>query len=402
MQRLVRICGLIATLLFAPPAFADGFIHTDGTHFVDGEGQTFAIKGISLGNWLVQEGYMFKFDRARSPKEIQAVIEHVVGPVEAARFWQRFHDHYITEADIQFLKAAGFNTIRVPLHFGLFLDASNHFEGPGYALIDRLIGWCRTAGIKVILDMHAAPGGQTGVNHDDGTGFPMVFYVPSYRRQTIALWNHLAERYKDETAVLGYDLLNEPISPYNDEDTLNPRLDPLYRDIVAAIRAVDTHHVVFLAAAQWSTNFAVFGRPFDGNAAYTYHKFWANPQRDAVQEYVNFSNRYQVPLFLGETGELTDDWNTAFRQLNERFGIGWSFWAYKTLDSKSTVVSIPLPPGWTAIKLIGDHEPQYWAGLPTLSPEAAKATLDAYLDAMLFKNGQVNRSYIASLGLKAP
>jgi len=398
------LCGvsLALALLSALPADAAGFIHTDGTRFVDGAGHAFSIKGISLGNWLVQEGYMFKFDRARSPKEIQAVIEHVVGPDEATRFWQRFHDAYITEDDIAFLKKAGFNTVRVPLHYGLFVDDAGRFEGPGYGLLDRLIGWCRTAGIAVILDMHAAPGGQTGVNHDDGTGFPLVFYVPTYRRQTIDLWRHLAERYRDETAVLGYDLLNEPISPYNDEDTLNPRLEPLYRDIVAAIRTVDSHHVVFLAAAQWSTNFSVFGRPFDGNAAYTYHKFWANPERDAVQDYVNFSNRYGVPLFLGETGELTDEWNAAFRTLNERFGIGWSFWAYKTMDSRSTVVSIPEPAGWPAIKRIGDHEPQDWAGLPTPSREDAQATLAAYLDAMVLKNGQINQSYIASLGLKAP
>ena len=66
-------------------------------------------------------------------------------------------------------------------------------------------------------------------------------------------------------------------------DYLNPRLEPLYRDIVAAIRSVDPNHVVLLGGAQWSTNFAVFGRPFDGNAVYTYHKFWANPTRDAVQ-----------------------------------------------------------------------------------------------------------------------
>ncbi len=396
--------GLLAIVVqpACQPARANPFIHTDGTHFVDGAGQNFAIKGISLGNWLVQEGYMFKFERARSPKEIQAVIEHVVGPAEAQKFWQRFHDSYIAEADIQFLKAAGFNTVRVPLHYGLFVDDRDQFEGVGWGLLDRLIGWCRTAGIKVIIDLHAAPGGQTGVNHDDGSGFPLVFYVPAHRRLTIALWRRVAERYAAETAVLGYDLLNEPISPYNDEDTLNPRLEPLYADITAAIRQVDRNHVVFLAAAQWSTNFAVFGPPFDHNAAYTYHKFWASPIRKEVQSYLNFSNRYQVPLFLGETGELTDAWNAAFRGLNERFAIGWSFWSYKTLDSRSTVVSIPLPSGWEAIKRFGDHQPEAWDSLPTLSKVDGLVILHDYLTAIEFKNGHINASYITSLGLTVP
>ena len=77
----------------------------------------------------------------------------------------------------------------------------------------------------------------------------------------------------------------------------------------------------------------MFGRPFDANAVYTYHKFWANPTRDALQSYLNFSNRWKVPLLIGETGELSDDWNDRFRRLHERFGIGWCFWPYKNLDS---------------------------------------------------------------------
>ena len=66
---------------------------------------------------------------------------------------------------------------------------------------------------------------------------------------------------------------------------------------------------MLLAGAQWSTSFAVFGRPFDANAVYTYHKFWAIPTRDALQSYLNFSNRWNVPILIGETGEYDDDWN---------------------------------------------------------------------------------------------
>ncbi len=242
---------------------------------------------------------MFKFDHARAPNEIAGVISALIGPEQAARFWSEFRDVYVAEDDIRFIKAAGFNTVRVPLHWRLFVTPGDggpdRFEGEGWRLIDRLVAWCRAAGLRVILDLHAAPGGQTGVNHDDGTGFPLTFYVPHYRALTIALWRALAAHYRDEPAILGYDLLNEPISPYSDENYLNPRLEPLYRDIVAAIRSVDRNHAVLLAGAQWSTSFAVFGRPFDANAVYTYHKFWAVPTRDALQSYVNFSNRWNVP-----------------------------------------------------------------------------------------------------------
>lgn len=394
-----------ATLPVAAEAnAATGFVHTAGRHFVGPDGTPFAIRGINLGNWLVPEGYMFKFRRMHAPKEINLLIERLIGPADAKAFWEVFRENYVTEDDIRYLKAAGFNTVRVPLHYALFMEASDpgKFDGPGYRLLDRVIGWCRAAGLKVIVDLHAAPGGQTGVNHDDGTGFPLVFYVPSYRRQTIDLWKHLAERYRDEPTVLGYDLLNEPISPYNDVDYLNPRLEPLYRDIVAAIRSVDRHHVVFTAAAQWSTNFAVFGRPYDDNIAYTYHKFWASTERDSVQSYVNFANRYNVPIFLGESGELTDDWNRAFRRLNERFGIDWSFWTFKNLDSESTILSVPKPEGWEKLETLGNEAPEDWAHEVLPAPAEAKRILWAYLDAIKFRNTRINAGYLASLGMKAP
>jgi hypothetical protein len=390
-------------LLLASPAVAEpGYIHVNGRTLQNPDGSVYAIRGVSLGNWLLPEGYMFKFHRALSPREINAVFAHALGPAGAASFWQQFRDSYITQADINFVRAAGFNTIRVPLHYALFMQGSDppDFTGPGWALIDRLLGWCRAAGLHVILDLHAAPGGQTGVNHDDGTGFPLVFYVPRYRRETIALWQHIAARYRDDPTILGYDLLNEPISPYNDEDLLNPALEPLYRDILTAIRAVDQHHIAFLAAAQWSTNFAVFGPPFAPNIAYTYHKFWAHPGRDAVQEYVDFSTRYDVPVLLGEAGELTDRWNKAFREINEKFGIGWCFWTYKELDSTSTVMSIPAPPGWPDIAAIGNASTPEAA--PPIAPARAASIVAAYLRAIRFENNVINSSYLESLGLKAP
>src|SRR6185312_10224834 len=171
-------CGVAALLLAlalagAPSAAASNFIHADGTQLVDGQGERFAVKGINLGNWLVPEGYMFRFARKRAPSEITEVIEALVGPQEAARFWAAFRENYVTQADIRFIKAAGFNTVRVPLHWRLFVapgaaddGSADKFEGQGWLLLDRLVGWCRDAGLRVIVDLHAAPGGQTGVNHD--------------------------------------------------------------------------------------------------------------------------------------------------------------------------------------------------------------------------------------------
>jgi hypothetical protein len=413
--RLVRLCrrGVLAAavaLMFASGsavAASRNFIHAEGTHLVDAQGEVFAVKGINLGNWLVPEGYMFRFMRKRAPSEIADVIEALVGPEDAARFWSEFHDRYITQADIRFIKAAGFNTVRVPVHWRLFVEpgdatdgSADRFEGQGWALLDRLVQWCREANLRVIIDLHAAPGGQTGVNHDDGTGFPLTFYVPRDRQLTIALWRALAAHYRDEPAILGYDLLNEPVSPYSDEAYLNPRLEPLYRDIVAAIRSVDLNHVVLLAGGQWSTSLAMFGRPFDANAVYTYHKFWAKPTRDALQSYLNFSNRWKVPILIGETGEYNDVWNARFRELHEQFGVGWVFWPYKSLDTTTSVVSISPPADWALIARAGSTDRIEPGALPPR--EEARKILDAYLEAVKFENTRVNRGYLSSLGLSAP
>ncbi len=381
-----------------------GFIHVEGKRFVDGDGRNYAIKGISLGNWLMPEGYMFKFRVARSPREIKSVIESLIGAEAAAEFWTTYRDRFITADDIRFIAAAGFNTVRIPLHYKLFINAEGRPDptAPGFRLLDRVIAWSAAAGLRVIIDMHAAPGGQTGVNHDDGSGYPLLFYVPQQQRLTAGLWRALADRYKSEPAVLGYDLLNEPISPYHDEKFLNRRLEPIYRDFVAAIREVDAAHVIFMAAAQWSTNFAVFGPPFADNVAYTYHKFWASPERDAIQDYVNFSNRYNVPIFLGEAGELNDAWNAAFRRLHELFGIGWCFWTYKNLDSSSTVVSIPKPAGWDAIAAAGSGAIAAGADGEALTQAEARAIGRDYLSAIAFAHGQINAGYLRSLGLQVP
>jgi len=383
------------------------FIHAEGTRLVDANGDIFAVKGINLGNWLLPEGYMFKFARARAPTEIEAIIEALIGREQASRFWARFHDVYVAQADIHFIEAAGFNTVRVPLNWRLFVEAgeatdADRFEGPGWALLDRLVGWCRQAGLRVIIDLHAAPGGQTGVNHDDGSGYPLTFYVPRERRLTIALWRALASHYRNDPTILGYDLLNEPISPYSDEDYLNPRLEPLYREIVAVIRSVDPNHLVLLEGGQWSTSFAVFGRPFDANSVYTYHKFWAKPNRAALQTYLNFSKRWNVPLLIGETGEFNDDWNARFRRLHERLGIGWVFWPYKSLDSETAVVSIREPAGWHLVTAAGSVD------AATLKPDSLPprgqvlAILNAYLEAAEFSNVRVNGGYLKSLGLAEP
>lgn len=395
MRLLVAIWVVVLALV--PPAFAESrLVRTEGKNFIAPDGSVLHIKGISLGNWLMPEGYMFKFEVAKSPRQIYGAFERLLGPARAAAFWGTYRDTYIGEDDIRFIKSVGFNTVRVPIHYGLFMSDDGVMAGEGWALLDRVLGWCRAAGLYAIIDLHAAPGGQTGINHDDGPGYPLMFYVPRDRDLTVKLWQAIAQVHAGDPTILGYDLLNEPIAPYHDIATLNPRLEPFYKRLTSAIRSVDPGRVAILAAGQWSSSFDMFGSPFAPNLAYTYHSFWASTKRDSIQRHLNFSNRYNVPLFLGETGELSDEWNAEFRKLHEEHGIGWSFWTYKNLDTPSTVVSIKKPDDWDDIAAYADGRTD------AKPPDAViERALAQYLDGVHLPNATVRWSYLASLGLKS-
>ena len=381
-----------------------GFVTTRGREFVAPDGRRLTLRGINLGNWLLPEGYMFKFKAANSPRRIEEVVGQLVGEEEARRFWKKFRDNYVTREDVRFIRRAGFNSVRVPFNYRLFVteDDPRRLEGPGYELLDRVVGWCRDEGLYVILDLHGAPGGQTGDNIDDSLGYPFLFESPESQELTVRLWRKLAERFRGERAVLGYDLLNEPIAHYFDAELLNPRLEPLYRRIVAAVREVDPNHVIFLGGAQWNTNFKVFGPPFDSRLAYTFHKYWMEVKQEAVQEYVDFSQKHNVPLYMGESGENTDEWIRSFRELLERNDIGWCFWPYKKLDATSCVASVRKPADWDAVVAFAEHPRTTYEDVRKQRPprEAARRALADYLEAVKFDNCQINDGYLKALGLR--
>ena len=379
------------------------FVTTRGRDFIGTDGKPLLLRGINLGNWLLPEGYMFKFKGANSPRLIGGVINQLIGEDEARRFWKAYRDNYITDEDIRFIKQAGFNSVRVPFNYRLFVTDGEpqRLEGSGYELLDRIVGWCKKEGLFVILDMHAAPGGQTGDNIDDSWGYPFLFESAESQELMVRIWQKIAARYKNEPTVCGYDLLNEPIAQFFDATYFNPKLEPLYQKTVAGIREVDRNHIIFLGGAQWDTNFKVFGPPFDEKLAYTFHKYWMEVKQEAIQEYVDFGNKYKVPIWMGESGENTDEWISSFRTLLERNEIGWCFWPYKKLDSTSCIASINKPADWDAIVAFADHPRMSFEEVRNNRPPKEKIdkALAAFLEQIKFKNCKINEGYLRAIGL---
>jgi len=401
------LCGIVLLLNLAASTSIYGqarFVTTRGKDLVSTDGKPLLLKGINLGNWLLPEGYMFKFKTANSPQRIQTVINELVGEDEGRRFWKAYRQNYITREDIRFIKQSGFNSVRVPFSYRLFVSdtAPEKLEGEGYRLLDDVVTWCKRENLYVILDMHAAPGGQTGDNIDDSWGYPFLYENAESQDLLINIWRQLAARYRNEPAVIGYDLLNEPIAHYFDVVKLNPKLEPLYRRIVAGIRQVDRNHVIFLGGAQWDTNFKVFGPPFDAKLVYTFHKYWMEVNRGAIQEYLDFRDKHNVPIWMGESGENTDEWINSFRTLLDANNIGWCFWPYKRMDATSCVVSINSPAEWDAIIGFAEGPRTSFEEVRKHRPpkEKAQKALNDYLERVKFANCRINNGYLKALGLK--
>jgi endoglucanase len=336
----------LCAMLVGPIARAQ-YAHTSGEQIVDAQGHEIHLRGINLGNWMVPEGYMWQFSgHVQSAREIEGFVTELIGPERARVFWRTWRDTYITRDDIHLIHQAGFNSIRVPIHYKFF--ASDDAEG--FQLLDRLVQWSKAENLYLVLDMHAAPGGQTGTNIDDSNGYPWLFNDVGAQQQFLDTWQRIARHYRNEPTILGYDLLNEPIPNYPKLMPLNPLLEPLYKRVSAVIRKEDSHHILILGGAQWDTNFDIFAPPFDSNVIYEWHKYWVPASDQTVAHpYIDFRQKYHVPVWMGESGENTDEWISGFRAVLEKSDIGWAFWPYKKMGSTSAIETVAPPQEWSSI-----------------------------------------------------
>jgi len=367
------------------------FVKTKGTQLVDANGNSIILKGTNLGHWLVPEGYMFKMNQVNAPRKIDEMLYELVGPDSLQVFWKGFLNNYITHDDIKYLKSIGSNHIRLPFHYKMFTDDLYMGErNAGFKYFDRLLDWCRQEKMYVLLDMHGAPGGQTGDNIDDSYGYPFLFKSKSSQDLMTEIWVKIAEKYKNEPLIIGYDIVNEPIAHYfNDElPYLNHQLFLLYKRIVAEIRKVDKEHTIFLNGSNWSGNFDVFEEIIDDNVVYEFHKYWFEVNQGAIQQYLDFRDKHQVPIYIGETGENTDEWVNDFRILLDKHEISWAFWPYKKMNNLAGIMNFKEPEDYHLITKYADSDRSSFAKMRENRPDILKIqkALNDYLENSLYKN----------------
>jgi endoglucanase len=332
-------------LLSATPVSDAQFVKTKGTEIVDASGKPLLIRGISIGNWMVLEGYFWHFGPNNTyQRDVEAVFEDLLGPTQAQQFLYQWRQNLITKADIDRIKRDGFNTIRVPLHTKYFKTDDDE----GFKLVDQLMKWCREDHIYVILMLESGVGGATGEASDDGPAYPWLLKDAGMQGYVNQTWTRIARHYRNERMILGFDLLNEPLL-WTGYLNLESLIEPEYRRITEAIRKVDSHHMLILQPARG--RFGEFGRPFDSNTVYSYHSYNSTPGPEFLKQYLDFRTKYQVPILFAEVyAERAPKWLIDHVNLAQQNNIGWIIWPYKKMGGKSPgPYTFPAPAHWADI-----------------------------------------------------
>jgi endoglucanase len=376
----------VAFLLLSMASFSQGFLHRDGQKIVDGEGNNVLLRGLGIGGLMVQEGYMLKTADFAGPQyQIKQKITDLIGAKNTDEFYAAYKTNGLTKKDVDSLAAWGFNSIRLPMHYNLYtlpieqesVKGQNTWLEEGFKMTDDLLKWCAENKMYLILDLHAAPGGQ-GMDaniSDYDTSKPSLWESAANQDKMVAFWRKLAEHYKDSPWIGGYDIINEPNWNFSGtnkngcDETKNEPLRALQIRITKAIREVDNNHLVIIEGNCWGNNYKGMFPLWDENMALSFHKYWSYNDMGTIGEIVNYRKEHNVPIWLGETGENSNVWFKDVITLIEANNVGWAFWPMKKIENIAGVTSVKGTKGY-------DRLLQYWTdGKNKPSVEEAKATL---------------------------
>ncbi|MBN2524727.1 MAG: cellulase family glycosylhydrolase [Bacteroidales bacterium] len=379
-------------------AFSQKFLHTENKKIVNGQGEEVFLRGIGLGGWMLQEGYMLETSSfANAQYEIRAKIEELIGTQNTDTFYSAWRANHVRKIDIDSLAYWGFNSIRLPMHYNLFTPQSlpvGEYIDTGFVMVDSLLRWCSINEMYLILDLHAAPGGQgddAAICDYDPTK-PSLWESEENRARTADLWKTLAARYSEEEWIGGYDLINEtkwpPLSDNNNQD-----LWDLMIRITDSIRTVDTNHLIITEGNWWANDYTGFPGPWDDNLVISFHKYWNPNNTSSIQWMLSMRDQHNVPLWLGETGENSNTWFTEMIELMEEHTIGYSLWPQKKISSVAGPVTIIKTDGYQQLLDYWNNPGQHVKP----SEEFAKATLMEITENLKLENCKINIDVIDAL-----
>ena len=327
---------------------AQGFLKVNGKHLENDFNKNFILRGMGFGGWMLQEGYMFNLGFLGQQYKIREKITELTSKKEADIFYDKWLKNHTQKADIDSMASWGFNSIRLPMHYDLFTLAGkdepvvgkNTWLPQGFKMVNDLLKWCKENKIYLILDLHAAPGGQGNdlPISDRNPEEPSLWQSQENQDKTVALWKELASRYANEPLIGGYDILNEtnwgfdnPEDKRGTEEKRNIPLRDFFIRLTKAIREVDKNHIIFLEGNGFANNYGGMFPLWDNNLVISFHKYGNFSTKETIQKFLDYRDQYNVPLWLGESGENSNTWFTNTIKLMEDNDIGWCWWQLKKM-----------------------------------------------------------------------
>jgi endoglucanase len=328
-------------------------IRTDGSRFVTPDGTPVLLRGVCLGGWLNMENFITGY--AANESLMRRTVADRIGQDRADRFFDRLLTSFFGEDDARFLGERGLNVARIAVGYKHLEDDARPLaiRPDAFRHLDRAVAALAEHGVYSIIDLHALPGSQNQHWHSDNETHRATFWEhPHFQDRVVHIWRAIAEHYRGEPAVAGYNLLNEPA------DETRAVVGPFYRRLVAAIREVDPDHVLFLDGNTYATEFGFFDDEPIPNAVYTLHdyvpaglgrsrEYSAEAARAKFLERSAYARRTGTPILVGEfgpiyTGHSDED---ALRRrilddqlaLYDEFDASWALWMYKDLGRQGLV-----------------------------------------------------------------
>ena len=368
---------LVLTGLYSNTSSAQmSMLHAQGRAIVNSQGQVVPLQGVNLGGWFVMEKWMTPLTSDSLPDtySVMQKLDQRFGVETEQSLIKTFQQSWITTTDLDNIKAAGFNVVRAPVWWAQFYTLNDQspagWRADAFEILDWLVNACAARGIYVIIDMHGVVGGQSTSDDTGRSGQNQYWTNGNFQGQTAYIWWQIANHYKGNPTVAGYDLINEPIGTPTNDTVLN-----LYNELYQSIRSVDPSHIVIMEGTWGSWNWSMLPNPNVygwTNVVYQMHEYqWngsqAQVQQGATNQVNDFNNHasYNVPGYVGEFNDFgypastwqftTNAWNAA--------GLSWTVWSYKATAGL-------IPNSW------GFYDPNHWATTPNISTDSA-ATIAA-------------------------
>lgn len=330
------------------------FITAKGTNLVDANGDNITLRGVNAGGLGVIERWMTGFDRSSSLDSKYVARDHyTISKVWLERFgyddtvalWENYQNSWWTEADFANCAAMGINVIRLPFtYMNIDFDAVVDYKNAGnfdFTFLDNFVDTAEQYGIYTILDLHGAYGSQNGQDHS-GQMFDTASQVTFYENEqmiglTVDMWRAIAEHFKDNPAVAGYDLLNEPVEKGN--GSTNERHWNVLNRFYDAIRETGDEHVVIFESCWGGEGLPMPSQYGWDNCMYSFHHYTNCSGDGRVEEHCKSfdarlkeveSKNFGVPLYMGEFTCYTNEaqWTYTLNLLNLK-GWHWTSWTYK-------------------------------------------------------------------------